>query len=218
MLTGCSLRPHKDSASKVEKIARQCINSNVTSTGGKITTEDSGAGAYVWYPMVDERGIEFNVGIDNRYIAFVEPIKPFYSKYYEYKTNYKQCVADYYREEIEELINKCDVVDYKIYGGMTCNIIIEFAEGEDLDTIAQTIMSINDLLAFDYACNDTVAVKIDNHSIWEEFCSYDILVNMYKYTDDKKENIFYCSFKFSDGYKNKLTYDEVYETLNSFEH
>lgn len=217
LLAGCSLIPAKPSKNKVESIAKECINPEVRKAEGKIETKSSGAGSYVWYPMEDNRGIPFHVAVDNEYIAFVEPIKPFYSLVYSYITDYKASVLEYYKNDIIQMLEKANVNEYKFYSKFNGGIDVEFQENTDLAEMAELIMKINDLLAYDYRYNGNLSGKIssDARARWDGYCAYDILVKMPGDVNGKTKNIVHDSFVFSDNYDNELTYEKVLTVLKA---
>jgi len=210
-LTACSLRPHVAKNSQVEEIAQEYINSNVHIVSSKHDIEKGGAGAYVWYQFEDERGINFRVGIDHRYISIVEPIRPFYSSFYSYVTDYKAQVTDYYKEDIIKLLDNGNVKEYDIYKSLNGGINIKFEPDTELSEIAEIIMKINDMLAFDYYYNGESDgyISQDEKSRWHAFSSYDILVEMKNDGSDGNKSLIYTSFDISDNNSTKLTYDKV---------
>lgn len=214
-MTGCSLRPNKPSAQKVEAVAKECINDKVTITDGKVVTENFAAGAYVWYPLVDERGINFNVAVDNSYVTIVEPIRPFYSKHFSYITDYKGKVIEHFQDEIADVLEKSNATKYQIHTEFNGGIEVDFVEGTNLSEIAETVMKINDIVAFDYRYNGDMHGKITNGrgAWWDGYCVYDILVRM---PADKDGNpLIHDSFIFSDNNSTSLTYDKVLMVLEA---
>lgn len=216
-LAGCSLFPVQPSKSKVEDVAKECINPYVKSAEGIIEKESSGVGTYVWYPMEDNRGISFRVAVDNDYISFVEPIKPFYSSVYTYTTDYKACVLEYYKNDIVEMLENANVKEYKFYNMFNGGIDLEFQEDTDLSEMADIIIQINDLLSYDYRYNDTLVGEIshETRASWESYCVYDILVKMKGDVNGKSTNIVYDTFDFSDNYEKELTYEKVLTVLKA---
>jgi len=214
-LSGCSIRPHIAKNTTVEKIAKEYINSGVHLAASKHIKENSGAGVYIWYEFEDDRGICFRVGIDHGYISFVEPIKPFYSNHYSYITDYKGKVIDYYKEDIIKLLD--NVKKYDIYTSYNGGIILEFESDVDLSEIADIIMKINDLLAFDYYYNGVSDgfIESDLNARWHSFCAYDILVKVIDDASGKSKNLIYTSFILSDGNSTNLTYDKIMMCLRA---
>jgi len=216
-LSACSVRPHILKAKKVEEVAKECINSNVHVVSSGHKKENSGAGSYIWYQFEDERGIDFRVGIDNRYVAIVEPIKPFYSGHYFYLTDYKGKVIDHYKEDIIELLDNDNVKEYDIQTSYNGGIIVEFESDVELSEIAETIMKINDMLAFDYVYDGVSDgfIASDLRARWHGFCSSDILVRVYDYSSGDRKNLIYTPFIFSDNNTTTLTYDKVMLVLSA---
>lgn len=210
-LSGCSVTPHIAKNTSVEKVAKECINPDVHVIGSKFQKENSGAGAYIWYQFEDARGINFRVGIDNRYISIVEPIKPFYSSHYNYLTDYKGKIIEYYEEDIINLLNNDKVKSYSIQTAYSGGINIEFKSDVELSQIAEIIMKINDMLAFDYKNNgdSDSFIASDPGARWNGYCSSDILVIVKDDVSEDSKYLTYTSFICSDNNSTNLTYDKV---------
>lgn len=217
MLSACSIRPHIAKNKEVEKVAQECINSDVHVLSSKYEKENSGAGAYIWYQFEDKRGINFRVGIDQRYISFVEPIKPFYSYHYNYLTDYKGKVIEHYKEDIIKLLDNDKVRNYDIETSYSGGIIIELEPDVELSEIADIMMKINDMLEFDYYynCDSSGFIASDLRARWNGFDSYDILIRVYADTSSERKYLIYSSFFLSDGNSTNLTYDKIMMCLSA---
>lgn len=213
-VVGCSLSRYTPSAAKVEEIARIGINPDVKSNGSAKVREESGQGNYVYYPMVDDRGIEFSMVVASEYVSIVEPINGLYSKYHTYKTNYREKVKKYYREDIEKILIDAGAVECDFQDSFHGEIMVLFKEGTELADIADAIMQINNLLNLRYCYGGSTDGDVgDEYGHWDDFLSFDILVKIEDSTKAEGKSHMLGTFIFSDGYDHVLTYEDVMNEL-----
>ena len=211
LLTGCSAFPNKPSTSKVEQIAQDCINSDISYSKSPIVKNKNVAGTEYVYTMTDKRGIEFNLTAFDPYIALVEPIPVMYNGYTQYSTDYKSSIMNFYSSDIEAMLSKMNINEYKLSGNtMTINI----NSSESLEDVANLIISIDRLLDYDYMYNGNSSVKLDGKSSWDGFCIYDLNLIIRDSGNEKGKSLVNEFFIFSDKHNNELTYDSVYRVLN----
>lgn len=216
LLAGCSLSAYKPSVSKVEAVARECINENIKRSSNKITKGKDNASVYYIYHMVDDRGVEFDLKLHTDYVVFVEPIPPFLSNYRKFYTDYPAKVVEYYESDIDNILQLECVQNYKIFPG---HIEVEFVSGTDYSEIASVILEIDNLLAFDYKCGGISQIKpeSDTKTYWSGVSKASISVKISGDNEEKTSYALYKVFTFSTNSGNELSYEYIMEELNSYE-
>lgn len=215
ILTGCSLASYKPSVDKVEQVAQECINPNITSASKRIEKVKSNAGVYYIYPMVDDRGIAFDVKLHDDYVSIVEPIPPFFSNYRVFYNNYPHKIIEFYENDITAMLNIDSVEKYNFNSGVE----ISFKPGTNYEEIAQIIMDIDSMLAIDYRCGGIAQTRpeCDTKTFWDGFSTACIRVIIKEEIEGKRKTTLFKVYDFSGQNGTKLTYDEVLEGLNSYE-
>jgi len=207
LLSGCSPFPKKPKASDAISYSRMCINSGVEASGERNHSERNSYGKKYYYPMIDERGIEFNVIATNSKDMFFDAYTPFYSNFLAYTTDYKSCVINYYMDDIENILKTVSVDEFDV----RANILdITLTEDNSLEEIAAMIMEIDNLLDFDYRNNAVLQDLLGAKCYWSCTDSYDLLIKM---RDSENESIISECFLFSDNNRTNLSYDMVLKTL-----
>lgn len=208
MVSDWSLVSRKPKTSDVNKFAVTCINDSITPAGKPHSKRDSNYKKY-YYPMVDERGIEFNVVVENTKVSFVEAYIPFlYTKTLKYTTDYKSCVIAYYSDEIEEILKDAGITDYEFYKN---SIRICIPDDYPLEKAAATVITLDELLDYDLKTNAYSQQVLGAKQYWNWFDKSDIIV---KQVNSSNEQLLFESFLLSDNNSNELTYESVLETLS----
>jgi hypothetical protein len=207
-VSSCSLISRKPKTSDVNAFAITCINDNITPSGKPHSESDSYCKKY-YYPMVDERGIEFDVVAENRKVMFIEAYIPFlYNKSLYYTTNYKKCVLAYYADEIKDILNEAGISDYEYYKD---SIRLTIPADYPLEKAAATVITLDDLLDYNLKTNAYSQQSLGSNQFWNWFDRDDIIV---KQMNSNNEQILFESFQFSDNNNNELTYDSLLEALS----
>lgn len=207
VLSGCSLFSRSTSASDAEAFAKAYINDRVESTGGKKKTEKTFSGKEYYFPMADDRGIEFNVIVYNRKTVLVEAFTPFYGKNLYYTTDYKLRVIEHYKDEIEAVLKTVSTVDYKF---LRDSVSVNLTEENSLEDIASLVIALDELLAYDYRSDARSGEELGDHRYLGSSYNSDILITM---RGSDNEWVIFEPFILSDNHRIQLTYDKVLKTL-----
>lgn len=207
VLSGCSLFARSTSASDAEAFAKAYINDGVEPTDGKKRTEKTFSGKEYYFPMVDDRGIEFNVIVDNRKAVLVEAFTPFYGKNLYYSTDYKLRVIEHYKDEIEAVLKTVSTVDYKV---IRDSISVNLTEENSLEDIASMVIALDELLGYDYRSEAHPGEELGDQRYFNSSYQSDVLITM---RGSDNEWVIFEPFILSDNHSIKLTYDKVLKTL-----
>lgn len=204
ILSGCSLTPQKMDADKVEKIAKEAINSGVYLSEKEPEIEELYDGKHYIYIFRDERDIPFTVEMTSPYYSLIDFRKGSYEDYVVFHTDYREAIMSYYYDQVKDILESVDGINFD----KKDKEIIRISDEEALESLEDVLMEMDELYDFEYAYSDELRLELNKNAYWEDFRQFDLLIRY----DGKQEEIF-----FTVNSENVLSIDDVHEIINDLE-
>lgn len=202
ILSGCSLRPQKMGADKVEKMVKEAINPEVYLPEKEPQIEELYDGKHYTYSFMDERGIPFTVEMTSPYFSLIDFKKGLYEDYVEFHTDYRKAIMDYYHEQVEDLLESVDGISFD----EKYEDIIRISDESAFESLENVLIEMDALYDFEYLYSGELRLELDKRAYWEDFRSFDLLIRY----NGKQEEVF-----FTVSNDDVLSVDAIHEIIEN---